>query len=164
VSWATAGSKIFSAYITDVLNNTTAIDLIDDAIIGVPLYNNTTAPDPLVSAANSAYAVNQWIVGNEVIDTTTGTSWPTKGRPLATRTITDNTVSVFKFDAADTVSADATADIAAAYGCLLFDDTIATPVADQGISFHYFGGSQGVVNGTFTVVWNTSGIFTITTT
>jgi hypothetical protein len=48
------------------------------------------------------------------------------------------------------------------FGCLVYDDTITTPVADQGLCFNYFGGTQSVTAGTFTVVWSASGIFRIT--
>ena len=48
-----------------------------------------------------------------------------------------------------------------AFGCLVYDDTLATPVVDQGVSYHYFGGSQSVTAGTFTIVWNTSGIYAL---
>jgi hypothetical protein len=30
------------------------------------------------------------------------------------------------------------------------------------VSFHYFGGSNSVTDGTFTIVWHSSGIFTAT--
>ena len=49
----------------------------------------------------------------------------------------------------------------AAYGVLIYDDTIATPVADQGICYLAFGGSNSVTSGTFTVSFNASGIFTV---
>ena len=58
------------------------------------------------------------------------------------------------------MSANDVTTLAATSGCLLYDDTIAAPVADQGISFHYFGGSQTVTLGRFTIVWNGSGILT----
>jgi hypothetical protein len=48
------------------------------------------------------------------------------------------------------------------FGCLVYDDTLTTPVADQGLSYHYFGGTQSVTSGTFTIVWNASGILSLT--
>ena len=39
---------------------------------------------------------------------------------------------------------------------------ITTPVADQGICYNYFGGANSVTLGTFTIVWNASGIFALT--
>ena len=49
-----------------------------------------------------------------------------------------------------------------AFGALVYDDTLTTPVADQGVSYHYFGGTQSVTAGTLTIVWNASGIFALT--
>jgi len=156
---AWTNSKIFSAYVTDVLNNTTAMDLIDDAVLNVALYDTSVTPSQVVSSANSAYNAGVWAAGHL---TDTGTSapagWPTVGRPLAGRTISDNTATTIVFDAADTVSANDVTTITAAFGCQLYDDTIAAPVADQGISYHYFGGTQTVTLGRFTIIWNASGI------
>ena len=47
------------------------------------------------------------------------------------------------------------------YGCHIYNDTETTPVADMGICYIYFGGSNSVTNGTFTIVWSGSGIFEI---
>lgn len=71
------------------------------------------------------------------------------------------TAGVVFFDAADTASAGATADLAAVFGCLVYDTTSAT-VANQGICYNYFGGTNSVTNGTFTVVWHANGIFRMT--
>jgi hypothetical protein len=35
-------------------------------------------------------------------------------------------------------------------------------VADQGASYHYFGGAQSVVAGTFTIIWNANGLIEFT--
>ena len=87
--------------------------------------------------------------------------WPAAGRTLGSVTSTFSS-NVYTFDAADTVSADTTTDLTNVYGCLIYDDTITTPVADQGICYNYFGGANTVTNGQFTVVWNVSGIFALT--
>jgi hypothetical protein len=157
---AWTNSKIFSAYLTDVLNNTTAMDLNTDALLEVALFNNTGTPDQTTTSALSAYAAatSQWVVANGVSD---ATGWPALGRPLASVT-SGFTTNVFTFDAADTVSANSTTTLAGTYGCLVYDHSIATPVADQGICYNYFGGTQSVTSGTFTVVWNASGIMTLT--
>ena len=54
------------------------------------------------------------------------------------------------------------ATITNAYGVLVYDDTLATPVADQGVCYNYLGGANSVTNGVFTVVWHANGIFRIT--
>jgi hypothetical protein len=67
------------------------------------------------------------------------------------------------WDASDTASG-ATATLSNVYGVLVYDDTLTTPVADQGVCFNYLGGANSVVSGTFTVVWNANGLFRITVT
>jgi hypothetical protein len=153
---AWSNSKIFSAFITDSLNNTAALDLNSDTIEAA-LFDNSITPSQTVTSANTAYGAGVWASGG-VGDTP---SWPALGRPLAS--IASGFASnVFTFDAADTVSADATTDLANVYGCLVYDHTLVAPVADQGICFNYFGGANSVVSGTFTVVWNASGILALT--
>ena len=49
--------------------------------------------------------------------------------------------------------------VAAAYGCLVYDHTI-TVTANQGLCYNYFGGSQSVTAGTFTIIWATVGALT----
>lgn len=153
---AWTNSKIFTAYIEDSLERTAAFDTNADTFKAA-LYNNTITPDQLVAAASSAYNTGQWVLANEVSESG---QWAAGGVAL-TGVTSGVTSNVFTFDAADTASGSA-ADLANVYGALVYDDTLATPVADQGVCFNYFGGANSVVNGTFTVVWNASGIFTIT--
>lgn len=155
---AWSASKIFVSTIEDMLENTTAMDLNADTF-NAALFNDTITPSNTVVSASTAYGAGVWAAGG-VGDTP---SWPAVGRPLVSVTFAP-TAAVLALDAADTVSADATTDLTAVFGCLIYDDTIATPVVDQGVCYNYFGGTNSVTNGTFTVVWNTSGIFTITLT
>lgn len=154
---AWTNSKIFRPFLADVLDNTTAIDLGSD-VPKVALYGNGITPDNDVTAANSAYNVGQWVTGGEITDVT---NWVAGGRPLASTSLNSATADTVFYDAADTAGA-GTVTIAAAFGCLVYDDTITTPVADQGLSYNYFGGTQSVTAGTFTVVWHANGIFRIT--
>lgn len=154
---AFSASKIFSAFITDVLNNTTAMDLNTDALLEVALFDNTITPSQTVASASSAYGTGVWAAGG-VSD---ASGWPALGRPLA-GVASGFASNVYTFDANDTVSANATTTLVNAYGCLVYDHSIATPVADQGICYNYFGGANSVTSGTFTVVWNASGIFALT--
>lgn len=152
---AWTNSRVFSAFVTDALNNTAALDLNSDTIRAA-LFNTTTTPSQTVTAANSAYAVDQWVVGNEL----SNGGWTAGG--LALTSITSGFSSnVYTFDAADTANG-AAATISATFGCLVYDDTLTTPVADQGISYNYFGGTQSVTAGTLTIVWNASGILALT--
>jgi hypothetical protein len=152
---AWSNSKIFRAFVKDVIDNTTAIDLGSD-IPKVALYGTTPTPSADVTSANSAYAVDQWIVGSEI----THANWPAGGRPLVTPVLDAGTSLTVFYDAADTAGA-GTLTLTAFFGCLVYDDTITTPVVDQGISYNYFGGTQTVTGGTLTVVWHANGIWRI---
>ncbi len=153
---AWSASKIFSAYITDALNNTAALDANSDTIEAA-LFDNSITPSQTVASASTAYGAGVWASGG----VSSSTSWPALGRPLAS-IASGFSSNVYTFDAADTVSADASATLTNAYGALIYDHTLASPVADQGMCFNYFGGANSVTAGTFTVVWNASGIFALT--
>lgn len=152
MAWST--SKVFAAFILNALDRGVAYDLDTDTP-KVALYDNDITPDAEVAIANTAFNAGQWTTtGNEVVD---ATAWPTGGRPLSGHDVTVST-NVVKYDATDTAS-NGNGTLSANYGCLVYDDTV---TGDYGISFHYFGGAQSVTGGSFTVVWNASGIFTIT--
>ena len=155
---AWSNSKIFRQFVADLTLNTAAFNLESDTF-KVALYDNDITPDPDATAANSAYNAGQWVAsGNEV---TESGQWATGGVALTSPDINSATSSVVFWDAADTASGSA-ADLANVYGCLVYDDSLTTPVADQGICYNYFGGANSVVNGTFTVVWSANGIWRIT--
>ena len=154
---AWSNSKIFMAFLEDVFENTTAMDTNADTFKNA-LYDNDITPSQTVTSANSAYNVDQWVTtGNEVSE---AGQWATGGVALASVTSAFSS-NVYTFDAADTASGSA-ADLANVYGCLIYDDTIAAPVADQGVCYLYFGGANSVVNGTFTVQYAAAGIYSIT--
>jgi hypothetical protein len=157
---AWAASAIFRPFLTDVLGNVTAMDLSGASVdtFKAALYNTTTTPDNDVASAASAYNTGVWVVGNEV---TEAGQWAAGGVALTSPAISNPAADIVMFDAVDTASGSA-ADLAAVFGTLIYDDTIASPVADQGVSYNYFGGSNSVVNGTFTVVYHANGIFRIT--
>lgn len=155
---AWSGSKVFRPYIADMIGNTAALDFDADTIKAA-LYDNDITPDNDVTAANSAYNAGQWVItGNEVSD---GAEWAAGGVALASKTVDVGTADQVTMDAADTASG-SSATLASVYGCLVYDDTLTTPVADQGISYHYFGGSQSVTDGTFTIIWHANGLIRFT--
>lgn len=156
---AWTNSKIFRPMLADFFVRTAsfAMDLDADSF-KVALYNNSITPSQDVTSANSAYNVGQWATANEVFE---AVQWPQGGVALTSRTLDATVAGTVFFDAADTASG-STADLASVFGCLVYDDTLTTPVADQGVCYNYFGGTNSVVNGTFTVVWNANGIFRIT--
>ncbi len=153
---AWSNSKVFTIAIENMLENTAAMDLDSDTFKAA-LFDNSITPSQTVSAANSAYAAGVWASGG-VAD---AVSWPAAGIALGSVT-SGFTSTTYTFDAADTTSNDSTTDLASVYGCLVYDDTLAAPVADQGLVYIYFGGSNSVVNGVFTIVWNASGLITAT--
>jgi hypothetical protein len=132
--------------------------------VKVALYNNTTTPDKDAALTATGYnsAGSQWVVANEVSD---ATNWVAGGRALASKTLTNPSTGVFMFDAAD-LAGGGNVTLSAVFGCLVYDDTIVVGtggIADEGVCYNYFGGSQSVTAGTFTIVWNANGIFRITT-
>jgi hypothetical protein len=90
-----------------------------------------------------------------------GAEWPAGGQALDSVTFAPAS-NVLKFDAADEVSTGTSATLASVFGCLIYNTDINTPVDSQGICYLYFGGTNSVTDGTFTVVFNTAGIFTLT--
>jgi hypothetical protein len=157
---AWANSKIFRQTLGDFFVRTTSFAMDFDAdSFKVALYDNDITPDNDVTAANSAYNVGQWVTtGNEVFE---AGQWAQGGVALTSTALNVGTADVVFFDAADAASGSA-ADLANVYGCLVYDDTLTTPVADQGVCYNYFGGANSVVNGTFTVQWAANGIWRIT--
>lgn len=154
MAWTT--SKVFVQTVADLFENATAMDYGADTFKAA-LFDNTIVPDETVAAASTAYGAGVWLTGPEVEDTT---EWDAGGEPLASSAISVATATM-KFDATDTQSGGTSATLAAVHGCLVYDETIATPVANQGACFNWFGGENSVTNGTFTVAWHANGIFTV---
>ena len=145
---------------------TTYAGLVADAGVNAALFNNTTTPDKTVAVGSTGYNTGVWTTGNELIDTL-NTNWVAKGRPLGSKSFAvDSGSSSLCFIAANTSGA-GNVTITGAFGAFVFDDTItAVTVADQGMCYNYFGGTQSVTNGTFTIIWATVGavqaVFNIT--
>lgn len=124
------------------------------------LYASGITPDRNASLATTGYnsATSQWVTANEK----TGSSeWVAGGRALASKT---NAASggTITLDAAD-LTGSASITMSSVEGCLIYDDTITGgTVVDQGMCFLWFGGAQSVTAGTFSVVFNASGIVTAT--
>lgn len=150
-------SKIFRPFLADALGNVAAFDLDADSL-KVALYGNAITPDANATSANSAYNASQWATANEVFQVG---QWAQGGVALTGQVLNSAIADTVFLDANDTASG-AAATLNAVFGCLVYDDTLAAPVADQGICFNYFGGSNSVVGGTFTVVWHANGILRYT--
>lgn len=151
---AWTNSKIFSQAILDALGNTANIDLDADTIKSA-LFDNTITPDQTVAAAASALGGGVWASGQK-----SNGGWSSGGLALGSPTWLKSG-NVCTLDGADTANGSA-ATLADVYGVLNYDDTLTTPVADQGLSYHYLGGPNGVTSGTLTLVWNASGVFALT--
>lgn len=158
---AWSASAIFREFVTDSFANAVAYDLSGTGVDAFKsaLYNNTITPDKDSALTGYNEATSQWVTANEVIDTTGGgTDWPAGGVAIASPALTNPSTGVIMWDGND-VASGTTADIANAYGTLVYDNTLAgTP----GICFNYFGGANSVTNGTFTVVWSANGILRVT--
>ena len=153
---AWSASKLFTATVTDLMNNTTAVDANSDTF-KIALFTNAITPDQTVASAATAFGAGVWAAG-EVFD---AAEWATGGVALGSVTSTFAS-NVYTFDAANTVSTGTSATLVTFFGGLVYDDTIAAPVADQGWCYMYFGGTQTVTDGTLTVIYSASGISTLT--
>lgn len=123
------------------------------------LFGNSSTPNRDAAVTSTGYNTGTWLIANEV----SGSSeWVAGGRALTGKTFTSPVAGVSMFDAAD-LTGTAAVTLSNVYGCLVYDDSITGgTVADQGVSFHYFGGPQTVVAGTFSVLWNSNGIVRFT--
>lgn len=150
---AWSNSKAFARYVERFLSRGAAYDLDTDSY-KVAVYNNTGTPDNTVTTgALTAYngAASQWVVANEV----TGTGWSAGGVAISGVTVAQSSANV-TFDATDTSAT--TVTLSGAFGALVYTTTVVTDATNAGVSYHYFGGSQSVTAGTFTIVWAATGI------
>ena len=165
MSWA--DSRVFTQAILNPLTasawSTTepttygANGLSADTIKGA-LFNNSVTPDRDAAVGSTGFNTGTWVTANEVTD---ATNWVSGGRALASKAYAAGT-SIVNFDAAD-LAGGGTLTITNAFGIFVYDDTItAGTVAKQGLCFNYFGGAQTVTGGTFTVIWDATGIFKFT--
>ncbi|MFF5973726.1 hypothetical protein ACFY7C_19575 [Streptomyces sp. NPDC012769] len=161
---AWSASAMFREFPVAMLNDSaTGYTGLDSNGIKAALYDNDITPDKDAAVGSTGYNTGQWAIsGNEVTDSDGSSDWAAGGIALGSKTITTPSSGVVMFDAADTTHSN-TVTITNAFGCLVYNDDItAGTVADQGVSYHYFGGAQSVTTGTFTIVWHANGIFRIT--
>lgn len=150
---AWSNSKIFRITLANALGNVTALDLDADSF-KLANFNNSITPDQNVTAANTAYNVGQWASANEVSQ---GGQWAAAGIAIGSTVLDVSTNGIVMFDGADVASGSA-ATLSNVYGGLVYDDTLTTPVADQGLAYLYYGGAASVTNGTLTVQFAATGI------
>ena len=155
MAWST--SDVFRFWLAESVKRSTAFDLDGDTFKAA-LYNNSITPDQNVATdVLSGYngSGSQWVTANEVSHSG---QWAAGGVALTSPTVNSGTSGVVFWDASDTASGSA-ATLSGAYGCLVYDDTLTN---DPGVCFNYFGGSNSVTNGTFTIVWSANGIWRAT--
>jgi hypothetical protein len=152
---AWTNSKIFREWMLQMYQvSGTGYTGLDSDTVNVALFGTTPTPDQDAVVGSTGYNTGVWTTGNELSDT----NWAAGGRALASKTFTNAAAATPMFDAAD-LAGGGNVTLTAVFGCLVYDNTItAGTVAKQGVSFHYFGGSQSVTAGTFTILWNASGI------
>lgn len=153
-------SRIFREwYVTMFQSAGTGFTGLDSDTVKVSLHNNSITPDKDAAVASTGFNTGTWTTTNEVSD---ATNWVSGGRPLASKTFTTPATGVAMFDAAD-LAGGGTLTLAGFFGCLVYDDTItAGTVADQGVCFNYFGGTQTVTGGTLTILWSANGLMRLT--
>lgn len=115
------------------------------------LVTNASTPNFSAAAAAAAY-------GNAQFTEVSGAGYTAGGALLSTTTVTESPSSVLMFDAADVSWASST--ITGARAALIYADAITTPVADPAIVLINFGADYSTNNGTFTVQWAATGVFT----
>lgn len=161
---AWADSRIFQEWVKNpLLNGSTGVataytGFLTDSM-KCALFAAGITPDRNAALASTGYNSGVWTTGNEK----TGSSeWVAGGRVLATKTNVASAGTV-TLDAADLTGV-ASITMASVEGCLIYDDTVTAgnTVVDQGMCFLWFGGPQSVTAGTFSVVFNASGIMTVT--
>lgn len=153
---AWTNSKIFTQWVNSPMWQAagTGYTGLDSDTVKSALFNNSVTPDQDAAVANTGFNTGTWVTANEVTD---ATNWVSGGRALASKTFTAGTATS-TFDAAD-LAGGGTVTISGAFGAFTYDDTIsAGTVADQGVCFNYFGGTQSVTAGTFTIIWHANGL------
>ena len=126
--------------------------LVGDAGVSAALFSTTPTPLQTDVVGNIGYGSGTvWTLANEV---TGGANWPAGGLVLTSKVFSVETTSnSICFSAAYLTNA-STVTIAGAFGCLIYDGTITGgTVVAQGMCYNYFGGSQSVTAGTFTIQW-----------
>lgn len=155
-----SSSAMFQAFVQSLLeDNATGYNGLETDPLKVALFNDSVTPDKDAAVASTGFNTGTWTTGNQVTD---ATNWVSGGRTLAGAAVTDGGSGITMFDATDLAGGGAVT-LTNAFGCLVYNDDItAGTVADQGITYHSFGGGQSVTAGTFTIVWHANGLFRIT--
>lgn len=155
---AWADSKVSRQHIADALARTAAFDLSGAGVdtFKFALFTNAITPDKDAAAAAYAYNAGVWLTADEVYQVG---QWAQGGVALTSPALTLPASGIVMFDADDVASGTAFTTPSATHGGLCYDDTLAAPVADQGVCHNYFGGGVSVSAGQLTVVFSPNGLY-----
>jgi hypothetical protein len=123
--------------------------------INCALYGTAPTPNKNDTLANNTYNAGQW-VSTGTNQETTGTGYSAGGQALGTKTHTFGS-GTSQLGAAGPVWTSAT--ISGVFGCLVYDNTNSPKYA---YCWNWFGGTQSVSGGSFTIVWSGAGILQFT--
>lgn len=136
--WTTAAPTTYSSLSADTIN--------------VSLFGTLT-PDKTAAVGSTGYNTGVWVTGSEVTD---ATNWVAGGRPLASKAFAIDTGSSSVCFTAANLAGGGNVTLSGVFGDFVYDNTITGgTVAKQGLCYNYFGGSQSVTAGTFTILWAT---------
>ncbi len=161
---AWTGSGMMRQTQGDILDKTlTTHDFDASSMFRVALYDNSVTPnfDATAEAGRYGGTGSTWATSGSQTGTAqvyhTG-QWAQGGELLVANDITYAAGGIVVFDA-DNVSSGSSATMSNIYGCYIYMDGVAAPVADYGFVAIYFGGTAyTVTSGTFTIQWSGSGI------
>lgn len=151
---AWVNSKTFARLVVDSLAGTAPFDLNSDQL-RIALYNDSVTPANAAASADTAYGAGTWATASA--EQSDAGQWDAGGLVIPSVTVA-NVGPTITVDGGNVESGSACT--IAAFGGLVYDDTLASPVADQGVCFVYFGGEETQTNGIFRVVWAAAGIAT----
>lgn len=154
MSWS--ASFVFRAAALDMLG-TRGLTLTSHAL-KLALFNNSVTPDKDAAAASTAYNTGTWLTANEIYQVG---QWAQAGVAISGLALTTPSSGVVMLGATNPTSG-TNCTISGAYGGLVYDSTVTTPVANQGVSAHNFNASTGVTSGTYTAVIAAGGILRAT--
>lgn len=118
------------------------------------LLTNVSTPAFSSAAAAAVYGAGAGAAHTEA----TGAGYVAGGNVLTATTVTEAPATVLMFDAADVSWLNST--ITGARAALIYADAITVPAAKPAIVCINFGADYATNNGTFTIQWAASGVFT----
>jgi hypothetical protein len=149
MAWSTSNAVAYYVYLMGTNGAKPSTDAFK-----VALFGNAVVPAQSTTAALNEYAGSSstWSTANEI----SGTGYTAGGVSVSSPTWTQST-NVITFASAGTPQW-TSATLSGVYGCYVYDTTN----SNTGISWNYFGGTQSVTGGTFTITYNASGIASFT--